>query len=133
MASQQQLYEGPKTPRREGVTLRGKVVLDGSSVPLTTTAQDKRRNTRWVCTRTGVGTYRWTLDDKYAGFNGIDIQVQGSVVAASGCEYFIAAETVATTRLVDVTFRRTDTGAAADPPASSTLHVRIYLDDVTLD
>lgn len=122
------------TARREVMTLYGRVLLDGSSVPIPfaaatpSTTSDSPKLCRFVMTRTGVGVYVITLQDKFTKLLSVKIHVQVAAVAATaGREFFVSADAVASTPSLTVTFVRTDTGAAADPTVSATLLVEVTL------
>ena len=112
--------------RRGVATLRGRVVLDASSVPVVATS-DSPKLCRFVMTRTGTGVYLITLQDKWLKLLGVNIVVEvAAVAAAAGREYHVSANNVAgAAQTLALTFVRTDSGAAADATASATFLVEI--------
>lgn len=114
--------------RREVVRLQGRVTLDGASA-VSAAAAESPKLTGFSMARTGVGVFRITLRDKWVKLLGVNITVVAAAVAATaGREYFVSAEAVsAATPTIDVTFVRTDTGAAAEVTASAVLLVEVVL------
>lgn len=86
--------------------------------------------------RTSAGLYRVTLTDKWTSLVGIESHLlYSSIEPVVKCQ--IKAETVATTKLVDVwTLAATDadttTLAATDPTDGATLYVTLYLKNTSV-
>lgn len=130
---QGEFFPGPKSLRRETVTLYGRVNL-GATGAIST--QTKKRYSGFTVARTGAGIYTITLSSKYSELMRLAIVVIGAnatYTSTAGREFFITSDLTTTTGVITVKFLRTDTGAVAEIEDSAKLMVSIDLAQTQAD
>lgn len=82
----------------------------------------------FTVTRTGVGLYTLTLEDKYSDLLGMPVQYFSAAPnATDSCNLKIVTETVATTKLITFQLWDTDSPAATDPATTDKLFIQVWL------
>jgi hypothetical protein len=80
-----------------------------------------------------AGVYTLNLDQRWQGLVDAQGKIIGAVAVADGVQMEVTTVTLnAAQPLVVVTWRRTDTGAAANPPNGSIMNVHLQLKDSTV-
>jgi hypothetical protein len=95
--------------------------------------QPANANSLAAATVASPGVYTLNLDQRWQGLLDLNAKVIGAVVAASGVHAEITSVNLNQAQpTVVITMRRTDTGAAADPPNGSKLNIHLQLKDSTV-
>jgi len=80
-----------------------------------------------------TGVYTLNLDQRWQALLDANVKVIGAVAAADGVNAEITSVNLNQTQpTVVITMRRTDTGAAANPPNGSSLNIHLQLKDSTV-
>lgn len=107
-----QFIDGVKTYRREQCIYQTRLNL-GVTGAITT--QTKRKLSGVAAARTGVGLYTFTFPFKNSELLWYDFKlISATAPAANGLDAFVTSDLSATTGVITVQFRRTDTGASAE-------------------
>jgi hypothetical protein len=78
--------------------------------------------------RNSKGKYTLTLSKQYKGFYGIEVAILKATDAGIA-KYQVLAETVTTTKTIQIGFYNHNSPADLLDPTSSTLYVQIYVDN----
>lgn len=118
-----------KAARRETVALRTVVTVDNVQGVV---SQTPARTSRMTVARTGVGAYTITLQNKWAAllYVGATIAFAAPTAAQGTFVTVTSANVSAETPTIVVQFRRPDTNAAAEVPASCTFQLAIDISNV---
>jgi len=125
------LYPGPKSTRRETVTIWHKLVL-GSTGAITTQSQKNGVS----AARTNTGLYKFTFNTQYAELLEVTVTpVAASYAQTGGKEPLVTDDSLndSAEKWVVVQLVRSDTNAAAEAPNSAVLLFKFVVAQVALD
>lgn len=114
-------FKYPQALKNGLVFLAGSITTDASG---NITASDFQGGT---ITKTGVGAYRLTLQDKYVGLLGCSVNLQQNTVSAYSAEPASTTDVTATTPIVD--FITKTAGAAANVTSISKIYLLLALNN----